>query len=237
MIGIYKITNPKKRVYIGQTVDIERRFNEYKKLACKNQKSIYNSLLKYGVESHQFEVLTECFESELNDFERYFQELYNVINNKSGLNCKLVGTTSKSGMHSKDVKLKIGRGNKGKVRTLETRNKISKSRKGKCSGKDHPQYGKKFDSEWRRKLSEAKSNGKHHLQGKKLPKEWVENIHKNRVKKIGFDNHRSKIVLNTETGIYYGSCSEASFSCNMKRNTLLNYLNGCRKNKTSFIQA
>jgi hypothetical protein len=31
-IGIYKITSPTKRVYIGQSVNIERRFNTYEKL-------------------------------------------------------------------------------------------------------------------------------------------------------------------------------------------------------------
>jgi predicted GIY-YIG superfamily endonuclease len=31
MIGIYKITNPEKEVYIGQSTDIEKRFKTYKK--------------------------------------------------------------------------------------------------------------------------------------------------------------------------------------------------------------
>ena len=29
--GIYKITSPKGRIYIGQAVDLKRRFKEYEK--------------------------------------------------------------------------------------------------------------------------------------------------------------------------------------------------------------
>ncbi len=32
MIGIYKITNPEGKIYIGQSIDIDRRFKEYKRL-------------------------------------------------------------------------------------------------------------------------------------------------------------------------------------------------------------
>ena len=48
MIGIYKIINPKGKIYIGQSIDIDRRFNEYKKLQCNQSKKIYYSLKKYG---------------------------------------------------------------------------------------------------------------------------------------------------------------------------------------------
>ena len=47
--GIYKITNPKNKVYIGQSKDIIKRWYYYKTLHCKSQIKLYNSLLKYGV--------------------------------------------------------------------------------------------------------------------------------------------------------------------------------------------
>jgi hypothetical protein len=37
MIGIYKIINPKGKTYIGQSINIEKRWNGYKKLHCKGQ--------------------------------------------------------------------------------------------------------------------------------------------------------------------------------------------------------
>ena len=48
MIGIYKITSPSGKIYIGQSKDIEKRFKAYKNLKCKGQPYIYRSLLKYG---------------------------------------------------------------------------------------------------------------------------------------------------------------------------------------------
>jgi group I intron endonuclease len=65
MIGIYKITSPTNKIYIGQSVDIERRFKEYKRLNCKKQTKLYFSLKKHGVENHVFEILEECSQDNL----------------------------------------------------------------------------------------------------------------------------------------------------------------------------
>ena len=48
MIGVYKITSLKNKIYVGQTVDLERRKNTYKALnvGVKGQPKLYNSLLK-----------------------------------------------------------------------------------------------------------------------------------------------------------------------------------------------
>ena len=48
--GIYKITNPNGKVYIGQSIDIDKRWNKYKVKNCKPQIRLYNSLNKYGGE-------------------------------------------------------------------------------------------------------------------------------------------------------------------------------------------
>ena len=123
MIGIYKITNPKGAVYIGQSYNIFYRFSQYKRLNCKPQRKLYNSLNKYGYENHTFEIIETCYEN-LNVRERYYQDLYNVIS-KNGLNCRLTKLNDKSGTLSNETKKKIGDGNRGKIRSIETRNKIS----------------------------------------------------------------------------------------------------------------
>ena len=112
MIGIYKITNPKNRVYIGQSIDIEKRFSFYKRLSCKGQKKLYNSFLKYKIENHKFQVLCECNIDELNDKERYYQELHNVLS-KNGLNCVYQCTKEKRKVISEVMKNKISFANKG----------------------------------------------------------------------------------------------------------------------------
>ena len=63
MIGVYKITNPKNEMYIGQSSDIELRFKSHKRNAVN--KKLKESFEKYGIENHRFEVLLECSLDEL----------------------------------------------------------------------------------------------------------------------------------------------------------------------------
>jgi len=131
MIGIYKITCLKnKRVYVGQSRDIDSRFTSYKALRCKNQPRLYSSFKKYGVDKHKFEIVTECDEVHLNKWERYYQDLYSATGRKSGLNCLLTGYNDRPQVNSIETRLKIGASNKGKIISQETRDKISKSTKG-----------------------------------------------------------------------------------------------------------
>lgn len=111
MIGIYKITSPTNRVYIGQSQNIEKRFYDYKLKRCKKQPKLYRSLLKYGVENHKFEIITECNISELNKLERYYQDLYNVL--KSGLNCVLQDDGVSRRVMSQESKDKLSKTTKG----------------------------------------------------------------------------------------------------------------------------
>lgn len=129
--GIYKITSPKNRVYIGQSVDISNRLNNYKIYKKYNsQTRLKNSFNKYGIENHTFEVIEYCEIESLNERERYWQEHYDVLNVK-GLNCKYTTTLDKSGVLSEESKLKISESLLGSKRTLEQRQNMSKSQKGK----------------------------------------------------------------------------------------------------------
>jgi group I intron endonuclease len=59
MVGIYKITNPSGKVYIGQSWDIAKRWKNYSVSQTKGQHFINHSLAKYGREPHDFEVCLE----------------------------------------------------------------------------------------------------------------------------------------------------------------------------------
>lgn len=135
MIGIYKITSPSKKVYIGQSVNIEKRIKMYKYLHCKKQPIIYNSLVKYGVENHKFEIIEECTIELLNERERYWQDFYNVL--ECGLNCRLTKTNDKSGNISKETIQKLIIINTGKKVSIETRKKLSLNHSRHNLGKKH----------------------------------------------------------------------------------------------------
>lgn len=167
LTGIYKITNPQGKVYIGQSIDIKRRFKEYCSTGYSNsQPKLINSLNKYGPERHKFTVLEECEAVKLNERERYWQERFNVL--EEGLNCKLTQIGDKSGVLSEETKKKIGiksqgrKGRLGKKHTKETKEKMrlaalgrkhSKKTKEKIGKKSK---GRKHSPETLQKLSEIR---------------------------------------------------------------------------------
>jgi group I intron endonuclease len=102
MIGIYKIINPKDKVYIGKSKNIEKRFKYYKRLDCKSQIKIYNSLAKYGPENHTFKIIEECSISQLDEKEIYWINLFNSI--KYGLNLTEGGDGGKRSKESEELR-------------------------------------------------------------------------------------------------------------------------------------
>jgi group I intron endonuclease len=101
MVGIYKITNPNNKVYIGQSINIKERFRKYSKLSNKRQIKLYNSFQKHGITNHQFEIIEECLENFLEEKETYYKIKYNTLT--EGLNCRIDG---KFGYDSQETKEK-----------------------------------------------------------------------------------------------------------------------------------
>lgn len=105
--GIYKITSPSGKVYIGQSIDLFRRLKSYfEPSSSKNQTILKHSFDKYGRESHTFSIIEECEIDLLNERERYWQEQY--IDKL--LNCKLTETSDKTGVCSEQTKINISKG-------------------------------------------------------------------------------------------------------------------------------
>lgn len=84
MIGIYKITSPSGKIYIGQSWNISKRKSYYKNNPNKSQCYIYNSLCKYGFENHTFEVIhilpNDITQDILDIYECLYMELYKDCN-------------------------------------------------------------------------------------------------------------------------------------------------------------
>jgi len=77
MIGIYKITSPSGKVYIGQSLDINERKKHYINInAVKKQVKIFNSLNKYGWDKHNFEIIEECSVELLDERETHWKQYY-----------------------------------------------------------------------------------------------------------------------------------------------------------------
>ena len=82
MIGIYIITNNVNgKCYIGQSINIKKRWNQHKNDAfCVTSPAynypLYMAFRKYGVENFKFEVLEECTKQELEEKEIFYIAKY-----------------------------------------------------------------------------------------------------------------------------------------------------------------
>lgn len=176
MIGIYKIISPTNKIYIGQSNDIFNRIYHYEKLDCRKQRKLYNSLSKYGFNDHKFEIIELCGESDLNYWERYYQELYDVINPSKGLNLKLTKIGDKSGTLSEETRLKISISNTGLKRSEETILKFKTKIVSDITKEKIRQI---------RLGSKASEETKQKLRGSKGFKHSKESIEKMRLSKLG----------------------------------------------------
>ena len=147
--------------YIGRTINERQRINHHLlnyKYEYKSKNKFYSSLKKYGVENFIYGVIEECDISLLNERECYYINLYDTIDN--GLN-----TTS-------------GGESGGNKHNIETREKMSLSRKGKKQTENWIENriisrkinNKKWSEESREKARQSKLGKPSPKKGKKYTK-------------------------------------------------------------------
>lgn len=92
MVGIYKITNKiNNKSYIGQSIDIERRWKSHKTEPFNPNSTQYNTIFykairKYGIKNFIFEILEECPQEQLNEREQYWIEYYATYTQQTNAN-------------------------------------------------------------------------------------------------------------------------------------------------------
>ena len=249
--GIYKITSPSNKVYIGRSVNILARFNYYKYSKKDSQRKLYNSFKKYGISSHKFEIIISgnFNNTLLNELERHYIQLYNTTYN--GLNLTTGGEGLEGYKHSEKTKLLQSLNKLGKPFSEEHRKNLSASKlnvkrgplseehKAKIS-KSH--LGLKASEETKLKLSKAhtgkiisestREKMRVNSSQRKHTKETKEKISKMFKGKVKY----SKPVICIESGRTWKSakeCWEELYSKIMSRCWFTSMLSGKTKNKTT----
>jgi len=236
MIGIYKITSPSNKIYIGQSVNIKKRFQKYKGLYCKEQPRLYNSFIKYDIKNHKFEIIEECLIEELNIKERYWQDYYNVLSNDKGLNCRLTETFEKKNKYSEETLHKMSQIKLGKIPSIETRLKISKAncKQVKCMN---------TLKIWESVIACAKENNinKKSLAVKlsghfknNTPYIYLDKIPQKGINYLCADIIIKKKVICKLTNKIWNTTGECAEENNINRRTLICKLSGHKKNNTTY---
>jgi len=118
-VGIYCIKSPTDKVYIGQSHSIEKRFRQYKLLYCKDQFRIYNSLIKHGVDNHEFSIIyslpTDISQEVLDEYEQLYMNRYREL----GFELMNLREAGSRGLFSEESKKKISLANKGRPSSIK----------------------------------------------------------------------------------------------------------------------
>lgn len=206
--GIYKITSPSGRIYIGQAINLRNRKWEYNSNKCKTQRLLYKSIIKYGINNHIFSVLELCGIEKLHEREIYYIDLYksNKIRYRrgNGLNLTDGGQGSRGYKHTEESLIKMSKFQSKRINSPESNKKRSDKLKG-------------------RKISEKTLAA---VSRKKTPEHIFKII-----------SHHFKKVINTETGFIYQSAKDAALAEGYNYSTFKWWLRNEKRNKTKLKYA
>ena len=169
---VYKITNTVNgKAYIGISVNEpeKRRIKDH--LSGRGNRIIARAIKKYGKDAFTYEILEDnVFPELLPDLEVAYIAQFNTVV-PHGYNLTYGGEGGGSPSAETRRKLSDLKGEKhpnfGKKFSVEHRRKISESKKGE----KNPQFGKPLSVEHRHKISEAQKGEKNHSFGKTHSKE------------------------------------------------------------------
>jgi group I intron endonuclease len=153
--GIYKITNKiNNKVYIGQSINIEKRFFGEKNGRLPN-KHLRSSFKKYGLDNFKFEIIEEC--NNLDEREQYWIQHYNSSNRECGYN-KTIGGDADGRLvwdsldEEEQKKISLEAKERWEKRSKEWKEQDREWRQKKYKGNGNPFFGKKHTDETKKKM-------------------------------------------------------------------------------------
>lgn len=252
MIGIYKITNTiNGKMYIGQAIDIEKRWKEHEYSSKNGNQIIYRAIRKYGLDRFSFDIVEECAKEDLDRLEiLYIKKLNSFFKwDNGGYNMTLGGGGKSGWIVSDETREKISMAHKGKAISEDHKHAISIANSGEnnyfygryLSGEENGFYGKKHSEDTKLKMKANRGDmsgenhpryGTHHTEetkrkigdanrGRVMSEEF-----KQRCKEanIGGNNHNSKVVACD--GMEFSCAREFSEFYNIPYGTVRGWLNG-----------
>ncbi len=239
--GIYKIENKiNGKVYIGQSVNIKKRWKEHKYLSnnISLTQVLYKAIRKYGLENFEFDIICECNKNDLNDLEiKYIKEFNSYIKweNNNGYNMTAGGEGIKGYKLSKKMKEHLRIINTGKKHSDETKLKIRNiliNNNVNCKKVVCNEIVFKSIKECAIYFNDKPTNIYAYLQKSVMPKNYydlklryfndefngeIQSI------KTGLNHHNTKKIIIDDK--LFNTIEDCSIYCNINKKTLKGYLN------------
>lgn len=140
--GIYKITClENNKIYIGSSKNIKERLKQHIKLLKSNthpNQYLQSSFNKFEIKNFKFDIVENHLTYDIKfliEREDFWMEYYNSMNDNFGFNLKSANQT---------------------IISERTKLKISKTLKGRFSGNENPNFGKKFSQERKKEMSDVR---------------------------------------------------------------------------------
>ena len=157
--SIYKVTcKTNGKNYIGFALNYRKRLKAHKRCYVKYNYKFYKAIIKYGWNNFDWCVIYQSKDKEytLNVMEQYFIQLYDSI--KNGYNTTLGGGGTLGLKHTTETKNKISSTHKGKVISIEQKEKqkISLNKLFKSNEYIHPNTGIKRSKETIQKRNDTR---------------------------------------------------------------------------------
>lgn len=179
VIGIYKITSPSGKVYIGQSWNILRRIWAYRAGKCSKQRKLFHSIMKYGWDNHTFEILHELpvdvEQSVLDTYEQLYMDQHTECGIEL-LNVRGGGSKGKPAKESNEQMVRVRKERGNYKHSEESINKIKASligNKRAIGGKGFT--GKTHSTETREKIRQSRI-GKPTFAGRSHSKETKDKL-------------------------------------------------------------
>lgn len=211
MVGIYKITSPTGKVYIGQSWDLKQRESYYRGGHSVRQPKLHKSLLKYEWSKHIFEIIHELpvdiDQTTLNTYEALYLQTHRDCGFDL-LNIREAGSNGRPAKESVEKGLKTKKANGSGKRSDATKLKISLANSGK---QKPPRSGKH-----RENLSKAN-------RGRILGKQ-SDQTKQRRYQTRKSRNAGMKKILHIQSNIIYNSRKEAAEAFNWTAENINHYI-------------
>lgn len=205
IVGIYKITSPSGRVYIGQSWDMKKRWYNYRGNVANKQHHLHASFRKYGARNHEYKVVHELPSDTSQEVMDSYEQLYMDLYRGCGMKLMNLKEGGSKGKHTEESLKRMSIALTGVPRKRDPNKKINRAPQSEITkmkiseanlGYKHTDAAKAKMKEarkhqiWQPCTEEAKRKISAKNKGRKLSQEHIDRVREVNIGNKNAEGHR-----------------------------------------------